>query len=53
MVVKSKMMDLYQGEYHGEISESTEYHGLHHMKIKIKDQDNKIIDETIFSIFIS
>lgn len=53
IVVKSKVMDFYQGEYHGEISESTEYHGLHHMKIKIKDQDNKIIDETIFSIFIS
>ena len=53
IVVKSKVMDFYQGEYHGEISESTEYHGLHHMRIKIRDQENKIIDETIFSIFIS
>lgn len=50
---KDRIMEFYAGEWHAEISESTRYHGLHHMEIKILDSHGNEIDRTIFSIFIS
>jgi adenylate cyclase len=50
--IKSSSMAYQNGYYYGEVSESTSYHGLHHMRLKIKDSDQRTVDETIFSIFI-
>lgn len=50
---KDRIMNFYAGQWHADISESTSYHGLHHMEIKIYDSYDKEVDKTIFSIFIS
>ncbi|EOE7094671.1 adenylate/guanylate cyclase domain-containing protein [Serratia marcescens] len=50
---KDRIMIFYAGQWHADISESTSYHGLHHMEIKIYDSYDKEVDKTIFSIFIS
>ncbi|MNF62369.1 Adenylate cyclase 2 [compost metagenome] len=51
-VKKTKPMNYQGGKYVAYIDESTSYHGLHHMKIKIEDEQNIIVDETMFSIYI-
>ncbi|MFX2610917.1 nucleotide-binding domain-containing protein [Enterobacter mori] len=52
-VKKDRTMSFYAGQWHADISESTSYHGLHHMEIKIYDSHDIEVDSTIFSIFIS
>lgn len=52
-VKKDRIMSFYAGKWHADISESTSYHGLHHMEIKIYDSHDREVDRTIFSIFIS
>lgn len=52
-VKKDRIMSFYAGQWHADISESTRYHGLHHMEIKIYDSYGKEVDSTIFSIFIN
>lgn len=47
-----KAMNYYNGAWHAEISESTSYHGLHHMKVIILNNSDEEIDETTFSIYI-
>lgn len=49
---KDRIMNFYAGQWHANISESTSYHGLHHMEIKVYDADEREVDKTIFSIFI-
>ncbi|MEH8116858.1 adenylate/guanylate cyclase domain-containing protein [Aeromonas allosaccharophila] len=51
-VRKSAYMSYQGGKYVAYIEESTSYHGLHHMKIKIENEQNIIVDETIFSLYI-
>ncbi|UMB78466.1 hypothetical protein FXN80_08750 [Dickeya fangzhongdai] len=45
-------MSYYDGAWHASVSESTSYHGLHHMTLTIIDECGAEIDETIFSIYI-
>lgn len=52
-VKKDRVMSFYAGQWHADISESTSYHGLHHMEIKIYDCHDLEVDSTIFSIFIN
>lgn len=52
-VKKDRVMNFYAGQWHADISESTSYHGLHHMEIKIFDSHDTEIDRTVFSIFIN
>ena len=52
-VKKDRIMTFYDNKWHADISESTSYHGLHHMEIKIYDSNDREVDRTIFSIFIS
>ncbi|QZY97805.1 adenylate/guanylate cyclase domain-containing protein (plasmid) [Pantoea dispersa] len=49
---KDRIMEFYAGKWHANISESTSYHGLHHMEIKIFDSHDREVDRTIFSIYI-
>ncbi|MEQ5226027.1 adenylate/guanylate cyclase domain-containing protein [Proteus cibi] len=51
-ITKIQQMDYYNYSYHGEITESTLYKGLHHMYIDICDEDNRIIESTCFSLYI-
>lgn len=50
---KDRIMEFYAGQWRADISESTSYHGLHHMEIKIFDSSDREVDSTIFSIFIN
>lgn len=52
-VKKDRIMSFYAGQWHADISESTSYHGLHHMEIKIYNSYDEEVDSTIFSIFIN
>lgn len=45
-------MRYFDGAWHASVSESTRYHGLHHMTLTIIDEQGAEIDETMFSIFI-
>ncbi len=51
-VKKDRVMKFHAGQWHADISESTSYHGLHHMEITIFDSHDMEIDRTVFSIFI-
>ncbi|MDM3391498.1 MULTISPECIES: adenylate/guanylate cyclase domain-containing protein [Enterobacteriaceae] len=51
-VLRSSNMEYFGGCYHGVIHESTKYHGLHHMKIKVVNNNHQVLDETVFSIYI-
>jgi len=51
-VIKTKNMMHQGGRYVADIYESTSYHGLHHMRIKVEDEENIVFDETVFSLFI-
>lgn len=45
--------EYYNGSFNGTVSESTRYHGLHHMYISILKDSKPITNELCFSIFIS
>ena len=51
-VTRIKEMQYYNGAWHADVSESTRYHGLHHMKLIILDEKNNELDETVFSLYI-
>lgn len=47
-----KEMQYYNNAWHVDVSESTSYHGLHHMNITILDDNDAEVDGTVFSIYI-
>ncbi|MGJ0630193.1 adenylate/guanylate cyclase domain-containing protein [Xenorhabdus bovienii] len=52
-VVRIHKMKYYNGSYHGQLTESTKYKGIHHMYIDICDEKNNLIDSTCFSLYTS
>lgn len=47
-----KEMQYHNGAWHADVTEATSYHGLHHMKLAIMNEDDETVDETVFSIYI-
>ena len=51
-ITKIQQMSYYGYEFHGEITESTLYKGLHHMYIDICNENSQVIESTCFSLYI-